>query len=123
MSKELYLEELKEVRKRLRKNPTATEEKLWQSIRKMQLGYKFRRQVSIGYFVVDFYCKDLNLAIEIDGGVHQQKQIKERDKIREEVIRSDGVHFLRFTVHQIENDFKKVLAIIKETCDKLREIS
>lgn len=120
MSKELYLEKLKEIRKYLRKNPTTAEEKLWQNIRKMKLGYKFRRQVSIGYFVVDFYCKDISLAIEIDGTIHNKKSVQEKDNIRQEIIESDGIFFLRFTNNEVNNKIQNVLKKIKNTCDQLR---
>ncbi len=121
MPKELYLSELKELRKKLRSNPTNAEKELWKSIRNMQLGFKFRRQVSIGYFVVDFYCKDLALAIELDGPVHNKKIIKERDILRQEIIESSGVIFLRFTNKDIFENLDWVLNKIKKKCQQLRE--
>ncbi len=115
MSKDLYLPELKEIRKQLRKNMTVSERCLWKYLRKKQLGYKFRRQTSIGHFVVDFYCKDLNLAIEIDGSVHDNSLVKEKDIIRQEILESCGVIFLRF-------NNKDVLKNISETVDKIKNV-
>jgi len=120
MNKELYLNSLKNIRKKLRKNETNSEKILWTQIRKMRLGYKFRRQVSIGYFVVDFYCKDLSLAIEVDGSIHNLIHVSNRDKFRQKIIEAKGVKFLRFSNTQVINDLEQVLKIIKNMCDILR---
>lgn len=119
MSKELYLPNLKQLRKILRKNVTNAEKYLWQFIRRKQLGYKFLRQVSIGYYVVDFYCKELAVAIEIDGQIHNQKQVKERDKFRQEIIESDGVLFLRFSNEEVFDNTEEVLLKITKVCQEI----
>jgi len=110
---------MREIRTTLRENPTNTEDFLWQHLRKMQLGFKFRRQVSIGYFVVDFYCKNVNLAIEIDGNIHLQEDVNERDKLRQAIIESDNVVFLRFTNEAVINNLETVLDTIKNKCTEL----
>ncbi len=119
MSKDLYLPKLKEVRKHLRKKMTDAEKYLWHFLRRKQLGYKFLRQVSIGYFVVDFYCKELALAIEVDGAVHNKKNILDRDKIRQEIIETDNIKFLRFTNDEVFNNTKSVILKIQHTCSIL----
>ena len=120
MSKELYLRKMRPLRKLFRENMTEAETYLWSLIRRKQLGFKFRRQVSIGYFIVDFYCKELSLAIELDGKIHLKKEIQVRDKIRQEIIESDLVTFLRFTNEQVLKDSTNTLKIIKETCTTLQ---
>ena len=119
MSKELYLPELKGLRKHLRHNLTEAEKYLWNFLRRKQLGYKFLRQVSIGYFVVDFYCKELCLAIELDGELHKKKIVNERDRLRQEIIESDNIKFLRFTNEEVFNNTDFVLLKIQEVCSKL----
>ena len=119
MSKDLYLRKMQPARKYLREHMTEAEVYLWSFLRKKQLGFGFRRQVSIGYFVVDFYCKELGLAIEIDGSIHSQKNIQDRDKIRQEIIESDNVVFLRFTNEDILKNINHVLSTINNKCCEL----
>ena len=74
---------LKELAKKLRQNMTFTEVKLWNELKNgKMLGYDFDRQRPIGNFIVDFYCKDLLLALEIDGITHRDEKaiLKEQDK-------------------------------------------
>src|SRR3989344_4397076 len=73
----------KERRRELRKNQTKVEKELWLKIRNRQLGVKFRRQYNIDYYIVDFYCHELRLIIELDGYIHGEKANKEKDKKRE----------------------------------------
>ena len=120
MSKDLYNRKLKDLRKHLRKEMTEAEEYLWKFLKKQQLGFKFRRQVSIGFFVVDFYCKDINLALELDGNIHDKESVIERDKIRQAIIECNGVYFLRFKNEDIFNNPTKVLETIKNTALSLR---
>ncbi len=77
-----YDPRLKEVARALRKNPTFGEKVLWQAIRRKQLGYEFHRQVSIDRYVVDFYCHELQLAIEIDGITHATPVARLKDEKR-----------------------------------------
>ncbi len=89
------------VAREFRKNPPVTEGKLWQAIQKRQLdGRKFRRQVAIGAFVVDFYCSSERLAIEVDGPIHEAQQ--EADRIRQELIESLDIHFVRLSNDEVE---------------------
>jgi very-short-patch-repair endonuclease len=120
MTKDLYLNLLKGIRKKLRKNETVSEKILWKKIRKMKLGYKFRRQVSIGYYVVDFYCKDLSLAVEVDGSIHNLEHIKNRDRFRQALLETKGINFIRFSNKQVIQEMPFVLKTIKNTCDYLR---
>lgn len=91
-----------EFARKLRKEGTATEKLVWDRIKKKKLlGFKFRRQHIIRGFILDFYCHELNLALEIDGGIHGHQ--KEYDRVRQEIIEGDGVEFLRIDVMDIEH--------------------
>ncbi len=91
-----YREDLITKARWLRKNSTPGEIEIWKAIKNKQLlGYKFRRQHPIHRFIVDFYCKELRLAIEIDGRSHDYKI--EYDKQCQEIIEQLGVSFLRFS--------------------------
>ena len=90
-----------------RKTETEAEEKLWNEVlRRKQTGYKFVRQKPIDRFVVDFYCSELSLAIEVDGGSHDRKL--ERDKSRDNFLKVCGIKTIRFTNEEILNDIEKV---------------
>lgn len=89
--------EQKNTRKYLRKLPVGCEIKLWSGIRQKQLGYKFRRQFGIGKYIVDFYCPELKLAIEIDGATHCTDKEIEHDKIRQAYIESLGIKIIRYS--------------------------
>jgi very-short-patch-repair endonuclease len=70
-------------RKDLRRKSTLSENRLWQYIRNKQLGFRFKRQYSVSNFVVDFYCHQAKLAVEIDGDIHllpSNRKCKERDR-------------------------------------------
>ncbi len=102
-------------RQYLRNNATKTERILWSKLKEKQLlGKKFRRQHGIGPFIVDFYCHECKLAIEIDGSVHWTEAAKEYDRNREEYIKQYGVHFLRFTNSDIVENLEMVLTTIAE---------
>ena len=102
------------VARELRKNPTGAEDKLWQAIRKKQLdGRKFRRQVAIGAFVVDFYCSTERLAVEVDGPIHEQQ--KEADRTRQELIESLGIRFVRVTNDEVEHKLQAALKKIRDS--------
>ncbi len=88
----------------LRKEHTVSEEILWQALRRKQLeGRKFRRQNPIGAFVVDFYCPEEKLAVEVDGGIHETQV--EADQLRQEIIKSLGIRFVRISAEEVENNF------------------
>src|SRR4051812_11303424 len=95
----------RERRKKLRAEATPAEMKLWKRLsRRKMSGLKFRRQYGVGTFILDFYCPELNLAIEIDGEYHNEEEIKENDQARQEQIEALGIRFLRFTNDVILTD-------------------
>ena len=106
-----YREGLVERAKQLRKNSTYTEVLLWKAICRKRLGIDFVRQKPLLGFIVDFYCKDLRLAIEIDEASHDDKY--EYDLERETLIKQYGVSFLRFSTQEILNNLNTVLTKIR----------
>jgi very-short-patch-repair endonuclease len=77
------------------------------------LGYDFDRQRPIDNFIVDFYCKDLQLAIEVDGFSHEVEGAFDKDVIRQERLESLGVKFLRFEDSEVKKDMNNVLRTIE----------
>jgi len=92
----------------LRKNLTKYECILWNSLRKRKLsGKHFRRQHPYGIYILDFYCFEAQLVIEIDGMIHLKKS--EYDKVRTEYLESSGLKVIRFKNEDIEERFEWVL--------------
>jgi very-short-patch-repair endonuclease len=88
---------LKPLRKNLRNNSTSAEATLWKMLKKSQVGgYKFRRQHSIGNFIMDFYCPALKLAIEVDGEPHAQMHNIARDTVRDDFLNNNKITVLRY---------------------------
>ena len=85
----------------LRRQQTFAEEILWDYLRTKPLGFKFRRQHPFASYILDFYCHHLKLAIEVDGSIHQKKDVKENDEIRQRQLEEEGLSFIRFTNDQI----------------------
>ena len=96
--------------KKLRKNMTLSEVLLWQELKgKQMLGYDFDRQKPIDNYIVDFYCKNLRLAIEIDGQSHEHEEVAVYDKKRQKRLEDLGVRFLRFDDLEVKKEMKYVL--------------
>ena len=99
-----YNPKLKLFAKKLRSTMTFSEVKLWNELKnEKMLGYDFDRQRPIGNYIVDFYCKDLQLAIEADGITHSEEEAVRRDKFRQEQLETCGVSFIRFDALLIVN--------------------
>ena len=111
-----YNPKLKEYARKLRNNSTYTEVQLWNYLKKKQLrGYDFDRQKPIDKYIVDFYCKDLMLAIEIDGESHYGNTDKDKKKDRR--LNELGVTVLRFDDLDVVYKLDKVLEKIEEWID------
>lgn len=94
----------------LRKQTTDAEQKLWALLRNRQLnGKKFRRQHAILNYIVDFYCHELKLAIELDGNFHTKAEVKEYDRLRTASLHEMGITVLRFWNEEVMRDPEKVL--------------
>lgn len=110
-----YPSKLKEFSRELRKNSTLGEVLLWQQLRAGSLlNYKFNRQRPLGNYIVDFYCKELNLVIEVDGAYHNEEVQVVKDKERQSVLEDMGVSFLRFTEQEVRKDMNAVLHRIED---------
>jgi very-short-patch-repair endonuclease len=102
---------LKPRRRELRRNQTDAEKALWAHLRNKQFyGVKFFRQYSIGPYIVDFYSPTMKLAVELDGGQHNQCQNKEYDAARSEYLRVQGIEAIRFWNNDVLLDIQSVLA-------------
>jgi len=108
-----YDPSLKERARQLRKHMTLAEVLLWNQLKnKQMLGCDFDRQRPMGDYIVDFFCKKLNLAIEVDGQSHNFKT--SQDAERKKQIEKSGVRFLRFWDHEVKNDMNSVTERIRE---------
>ena len=102
-------ESLKEFRRALRQTATPAEYMMWQQIRNGKLnGLKFKRQHSIGNYIVDFYCASKRLVIELDGGIHNRPEQQEKDKYRDEHLTEMDFRVLRFKNEEVLGDFNSV---------------
>lgn len=112
---------MKERRQILRKNMTEQEIDLWLRIRRKQVdGHRFRRQFSVGSYVLDFYCPELRLAIEVDGESHSKPTAREYDREREEQLQQLGLTVLRFKNSEVENNISEVIGKIQEVLKSLQ---
>jgi len=106
--------------KELRKNQTPWESKLWYYLRKKNfLNFKFKRQVPIGEFIVDFCCQKAGLIVELDGGHHMDHTQKIKDLKRDESIKDKGYTILRFWNNEIDDNIEGVLEKILKTITSL----
>jgi len=113
-----YNPKLKAYARELRNNSTLAEVLLWQKIKQRALGIQFHRQVPLLEYIVDFYCHELQLAIEIDGDSHEYKY--EYDARRQGLLEKHGVEFIRFSDSDVKNNMFSVALALEE---KVREIS
>lgn len=99
-------------RRELRNNLTPQENKMWRFLKDEQLGCKFRRQHSFGKYIADFYCREKQLIIEIDGSQHLEKE--KYDLLRTKFFESRGLRVLRFWNNEVSANIEGVIAKIKE---------
>lgn len=102
---------LKPRRKELRHNETKEEKLLWEKLRRKNLGCKFTRQYSVGPYVLDFYCPEKRLGIELDGFQHLEN--KDYDKERDEYLLLNDIRVIRFWNSEVSSNIDKVLITIK----------
>src|SRR4030095_9375847 len=105
----------------LRKNKTDTEELLWQLLRNRQLnGFKFRRQHPLHKgFILDFYCVEVKLAVELDGAPHLEQEQKEYDEGRTYELKEYGIRVIRFWNEEVKKNTEEVLMKIAKACLKI----
>ncbi len=100
--------------KRLRSDATLAEKRLWPGLR--SVSFKFRRQHRIGKLIVDFYCPEVRLAIEVDGSVHSDETAMLRDFERGERLRALGIRVLHFRNEHVLANLGEVVSRIEEVC-------
>lgn len=107
-----YNKNLKEFSRELRNHSTLGEVLLWNELKGAKFGYTFNRQKPIGNFIVDFYCKPLNLVIEIDGRSHYFSEYAVRDEKKQTYLEAQGLFLLRFTEKTIRFERKHAKEVI-----------
>ncbi len=115
-----YNPKLKERARYLRNNSTFSEVLLWRHLKGKQMhGFDFDRQKPIDNYIVDFFCNELMLAIEIDGDSHAKKM--EDDQLRQKRLESLGVRFLRFYDRDVKQNMAGMLSVIENWILENRE--
>ncbi|WAX71533.1 endonuclease domain-containing protein [Gallibacterium anatis] len=105
-----YSKNLKELSQKLRSNQTDAEGKLWQRINRDQLlGFRFNRQKPLLNYIVDFYCAKAKLIIELDGSHHYEPEYQEKDRQRDDELRSLGFTVMRFSNDEIYYEIEDVV--------------
>ena len=102
---------LKQRRQDLRNAATSSERLLWKELQKSKLGVKFRRQHGIGNYILDFYCPERKLAIELDGSIHEGR--KDLDDYRTRTLKEHKIRVIRFWNSEIEKETDSVLEKIR----------
>ncbi len=106
---------LKPYRKQLRNQATPAEQALWGKLKGKQFHQlKFTRQYSIGNFILDFYCYDTRLGIELDGGQHNQIEVRNYDEQRTDYLKERNIKILRFWNHEVLQSMDAVLRKIEQ---------
>ncbi len=105
----------------LRKNMTPAELKLWGYLRRRQLGHRFRRQLPIGNYIIDFASLLTGLAIEVDGGQHYGRSQKEKDRQRTHYLESLGFTVIRFNNHEVLTNIEGVIECITQKLAELEK--
>jgi very-short-patch-repair endonuclease len=115
--------EQREFARRLRNTMTTAERTLWRLLRADQLrGLRFRRQVAIGAYVVDFVCFGQKLIVELDGPQHQEEQAKKHDADRERWLMSQDFRTVRFRNHELDDDPRGVADRILRVLDGVASV-
>ena len=114
-----YNPELKVRARELRNNSTFGEILLWNQIKKRKLGIQFHRQVPIDFFIVDFYCHELQLAIEVDGSIHSHPQQKAKDIERQYRLERFGVDFIRINDSDVKKNMDSVIRFLTHRIEEL----
>ena len=102
------------IARRLRREMTDAERRVWSKLRNNQLSVKFRRQVPFGKFILDFYCAQVKLCVELDGSQHYTEEGKLKDEIRDMYLHREGVEVLRFSDREALTNTNGVLQTIYE---------
>lgn len=113
-----YNNNLKHLASQLRNDSTQSEIRLWKYLKARQLGVRFIRQKPIGNYIVDFYCKELRLAIELDGLSHHYEETMRKDQEKETYLNELGIEVLRFEDKEVFGDIDNVMAILLDYIER-----
>ena len=100
----------------LRKHMTPPERRLWNILRNRPADFRFRRQHPFGPYVLDFFCHEAALAIEVDGAAHGMGDRPQRDDIRDKCVAFQGVRTLRVSAIDVRDNLDGVVRLIVEEC-------
>ncbi len=104
--------------RRLRRDSTDAEGRLWRALRSSQLGTKFRRQHELGPYILDFVCIERGLVVEVDGSQHLEAEAREHDEARTRYLMSRGLRVLRFDDRQVLLERPAVLEAILQALEQ-----
>jgi 5-methyltetrahydrofolate--homocysteine methyltransferase len=108
----------------LRKKMTPSELKLWDTLKnKESVGYRFRRQHPLGHYILDFYNHQLKLCIEVDGAYHEVKEQKIHDQQRDDFLKYNNIHTIRFSNHEVETNIDGVIDHIISYIDESKPLT
>ncbi len=113
-----YNNNLKHLSSQLRSNSTQSEIHLWKYLKAKQTGVRFIRQKPIGNYIVDFYCKELRLAIELDGLSHHYEETMRKDEEKEAYLNELGIEVLRFEDKEILGDIDNVMVVLLDYIER-----
>jgi very-short-patch-repair endonuclease len=103
----------------MRREPTPAEKRLWSRVRNQRLGgFKFRRQHWLGAFILDFYCPEAALVVELDGDSHATDGAEQEDKERTAFLEAHGLKVIRFWNSQVHDNEDWVLGVIRQACEE-----
>ena len=115
-----YNPKLKAYARQLRKQGILSEVLMWKQIKNKTFGVEFHRQVPIDNYIVDFYCHELMLAIEVDGSSHDMEEVAMNDIVRQNKLESMGVKFIRFGDADVKQNIMLVLNALENKIEELR---
>jgi very-short-patch-repair endonuclease len=117
-----YNPKLKVLARNLRNNSNKSEIFLWKFLkRKQMMGFDFHRQKPIDNFILDFFCHELMLGIELDGYSHQLDKVYEKDIIKEQRLKEIGIHILRFDDREVLDQIDNVLRTIEDNIENYKK--
>ena len=116
-----YNKDLKNLARDLRKKRILSEVLLWKQLKGKSLGYEFHRQVPMLEYIVDFYCHEIMLAIEVDGDSHLNTDIQINDIIRQETLEKLGIQFIRFNDLDVKKNMNDVIRCLQAKVEELKE--
>ena len=108
--------------RQLRREMTNAEQTLWKCLRGRRLRFKFRRQVPYGRYILDFYCPETALVLELDGGQHYTNEGIEKDMARDKYLQKRGLKVLRFSDRDVLSNLNGVMQRIYEEFENLKNI-